>query len=55
MGPALQPLVQVGSIHNPGLPDFVAIQPFGVLVAIGVIWGARVTDGEANRLAFAPT
>jgi phosphatidylglycerol---prolipoprotein diacylglyceryl transferase len=46
------PWFKLEGIHIPGLPEVVAIQPFGVLVAIGVIWGARVTERRAGRLGL---
>jgi phosphatidylglycerol:prolipoprotein diacylglycerol transferase len=38
--------------HIPGLPAQVAIQPFGVLVATGVMLGARVAEKRAARLGL---
>jgi phosphatidylglycerol:prolipoprotein diacylglycerol transferase len=46
------PWFKLEGIHIPGLPVWVAIQPFGILVAIGVIWGARVTERRAHRLGL---
>lgn len=46
------PWFKLDGIHIPGLPESVAIQPFGLLVAIGVIWGARVAEGRAARLGL---
>jgi phosphatidylglycerol:prolipoprotein diacylglycerol transferase len=38
--------------HIPGLPPAVAIQPFGLLVALGVMLGARVSERRAARLGL---
>jgi phosphatidylglycerol---prolipoprotein diacylglyceryl transferase len=38
--------------HIPGLPPQVAIQPFGLLVALGVMLGARVAEKRAARLGL---
>jgi phosphatidylglycerol:prolipoprotein diacylglycerol transferase len=38
--------------HIPGLPPQVAIQPFGLLVALGVMLGARVSEKRAARLGL---
>jgi phosphatidylglycerol:prolipoprotein diacylglycerol transferase len=38
--------------HIPGLPAQVAIQPFGLLVALGVMLGARVAERRAARLGL---
>ena len=46
------PWFKLEGIHIPGLPESVAIQPFGLLVAIGVIWGARVTEKRSSRLGL---
>jgi phosphatidylglycerol---prolipoprotein diacylglyceryl transferase len=46
------PWFKLEGIHIPGLPESVAIQPFGLLVAIGVIWGARVTEKRSARLGL---
>jgi len=40
--------------HIPGLPQSFAIQPFGLLVAIGVMLGIRVTERRAQRLGLRP-
>jgi phosphatidylglycerol:prolipoprotein diacylglycerol transferase len=40
--------------HIPGLPEAVAIQPFGLLVATGVLLGAQLTERRANRLGLKP-
>jgi phosphatidylglycerol---prolipoprotein diacylglyceryl transferase len=46
------PWFKLEGIHIPGLPESVAIQPFGLLVAIGVIWGSRIAEGRAARLGL---
>jgi phosphatidylglycerol---prolipoprotein diacylglyceryl transferase len=46
------PWFKLEGIHIPGLPESIAIQPFGLLVAIGVIWGARVAEKRAGRLGL---
>jgi phosphatidylglycerol:prolipoprotein diacylglycerol transferase len=46
------PWFKLEGIHIPGLPESVAIQPFGLLVAIGVIWGARIAEKRAARLGL---
>lgn len=46
------PWFRLEGIHIPGLPESIAIQPFGVLVAIGVLMGARVTERRAERLGL---
>ncbi|HKP62051.1 MAG TPA: prolipoprotein diacylglyceryl transferase family protein [Polyangiales bacterium] len=46
------PWFKLEGIHIPGLPPSIAIQPFGLLVAIGVIWGARVTERRSARLGL---
>ena len=46
------PWFKLEGIPIPGLPESIAIQPFGLLVAIGVIWGARVTERRAARLGL---
>jgi phosphatidylglycerol:prolipoprotein diacylglycerol transferase len=46
------PWFKLDGIHIPGLPEGFAIQPFGVLVAIGVIWGARVTERRSARIGL---
>ena len=38
--------------HIPGLPEAVAIQPFGLLVAVGVLLGVHVTERRAQRLGL---
>jgi phosphatidylglycerol:prolipoprotein diacylglycerol transferase len=38
--------------HIPGLPPQIAIQPFGLLVALGVMLGARVSEKRAARLGL---
>jgi phosphatidylglycerol:prolipoprotein diacylglycerol transferase len=38
--------------HVPGLPEGFAIQPFGMLVAIGVLLGIRTTEKRAQRLGL---
>jgi phosphatidylglycerol:prolipoprotein diacylglycerol transferase len=38
--------------HIPGLPESVAIQPFGLLVATGVLLGARVAERRAARIGL---
>jgi phosphatidylglycerol---prolipoprotein diacylglyceryl transferase len=38
--------------HIPGLPESIAIQPFGLLVATGVLLGARVAERRATRLGL---
>jgi phosphatidylglycerol:prolipoprotein diacylglycerol transferase len=38
--------------HIPGLPESVAIQPFGLLVAIGVLLGAQLTERRSARLGL---
>jgi len=38
--------------HVPGLPQSVAIQPFGLLVALAVILGIRTTEWRARRLGL---
>lgn len=48
----LIPWFKLEGFHIPGLPAWVAIQPFGVLVAIGVIMGIRVTENRARRLGL---
>jgi phosphatidylglycerol:prolipoprotein diacylglycerol transferase len=40
--------------HIPGLPEAVAIQPFGLLVATGVLLGAQLTERRAMRLGLKP-
>jgi len=40
--------------HIPGLPQGFAIQPFGLLVATGVMLGIRTTEGRAQRLGLRP-
>jgi phosphatidylglycerol:prolipoprotein diacylglycerol transferase len=46
------PWFRLEGIHIPGLPYWVAIQPFGILVATGVILGVRVTERRAQRLGL---
>ena len=48
------PWFKLEGIHIPGLPESVGIQPFGILVAIGVIWGVRVTERRSARLGLKP-
>lgn len=48
----LIPWFKLEGFHIPGLPEWVAIQPFGILVAIGVILGIRVTERRAQRLGL---
>lgn len=48
------PWFKLDGIPIPGLPEGVAIQPFGLLVAIGVILGVRVTERRAARLGLKP-
>ena len=36
----------------PGLPEGIAIQPFGMLVATGVLLGAQVTERRSQRLGI---
>lgn len=38
--------------HIPGLPQAFAIQPFGLLVAVGVLLGIRTTERRAARLGL---
>lgn len=38
--------------HIPGLPQAFAIQPFGLLVALGVLLGIRTTERRAARLGL---
>ena len=38
--------------HIPGLPESIAIQPFGLLVATGVLLGARIAERRAIRLGL---
>jgi phosphatidylglycerol---prolipoprotein diacylglyceryl transferase len=38
--------------HIPGLPQAFAIQPFGLLVAVGVLLGIRTTERRAQRLGL---
>ncbi|MET0386802.1 MAG: prolipoprotein diacylglyceryl transferase family protein, partial [Polyangiales bacterium] len=40
--------------HIPGLPEAFAIQPFGLLVAVGVLLGIRTTERRAARLGIKP-
>jgi phosphatidylglycerol:prolipoprotein diacylglycerol transferase len=40
--------------HIPGLPAVFAIQPFGLLVAVGVLLGIRTTERRAQRLGLKP-
>ncbi len=46
------PWFKFESIHIPGLPDYIAIHIFGLLVAIGVLSGIRVTERRAQRLGL---
>ncbi len=46
------PWFRFESIHIPGLPDAIAIHPFGILVAIGVLLGMRVSEQRAHRLGL---
>jgi phosphatidylglycerol:prolipoprotein diacylglycerol transferase len=48
------PWFKLEGIPIPGLPPSIAIQPFGLLVAAGVILGARVAERRATRLGIKP-
>lgn len=48
----LIPWFKLDGWHIPGLPEGFAIQPFGLLVAIGVLLGIRTTERHAARLGL---
>ena len=50
----LIPWFKLEGWHIPGLPESFAIQPFGMLVAIGVLLGIRTTERRAGRLGLKP-
>ena len=50
----LIPWFKLEGWHIPGLPEGFAIQPFGLLVAIGVLLGIRTTERRAARLGLKP-
>lgn len=50
----LIPWFKLEGWHIPGLPEGFAVQPFGLLVAIGVLLGIRTTERRAARLGLKP-
>jgi phosphatidylglycerol:prolipoprotein diacylglycerol transferase len=48
------PWFKLEGIPIPGLPTSVAIQPFGLLVATGVLLGMRMTERRSKRLGIRP-
>jgi phosphatidylglycerol---prolipoprotein diacylglyceryl transferase len=48
------PWFKLEGIPIPGLPNGVAIQPFGLLVATGVLLGMRLTERRSRRLGIKP-
>lgn len=54
MLPLFIPWFRLDGIPIPGLPQQVSIQPFGVLVVLGIMLGARTAERRALRLGIAP-
>ena len=54
MLPLFIPWFRLDGIPIPGLPQQISIQPFGLLVVIGVMLGARTAERRARRLGIAP-
>jgi len=53
MAPSLFiPWFELDVIHIPGLPETIAIRPFGLLVGIGLFVGYRLAERRATRLGL---
>jgi phosphatidylglycerol:prolipoprotein diacylglycerol transferase len=48
------PWFKLETIPIPGLPEGVGLHPFGMLVAVGVLLGIRVTQNRSRRLGLKP-